>query len=421
MSPVDALRIALRSILTNGLRSFLTALGMVIGVGSVIVLIAVGQGAQKGIQEQIRSLGTDLLFITPGVSETQGGGPGGAFGSATLTLEDAELLEEAGIIGLQGVAPELSLDVQGISDDGNVGVTLVGTTSDYLTVREESLAAGGFISDLNVERTELVAVLGSEAAETLYPNGDAIGQTVRVAIAGGRLNLNYTVIGVMAPNGSADAEQDTFVFVPITSILSRIGFARGAGGTGGGTPVNQINVRTTPDADKAAVSRQIESVLAFEHGVAEPDFVVQTQDDLLGAAGDVGTTLSILLGSIAAISLVVGGIGVMNIMLVSVTERTREIGIRRAVGARRSDIMVQFVTEALALCIGGGAIGIAIGMGVAEFLDGRIIAGSEMATIIQPWSVFAAFAVAAGIGLAAGTYPALRASKLDPIDALRAD
>ena len=188
------------------------------------------------------------MFVTPGVAETQGGGPAGAFGSATLTFEDAEAIEAAGIVGLEGVAPELSLEVQGISDTGNLGVTLVGTTSDYLSIRGEDLVAGTFISDLNVEQQELVAVLGAEVAETLYPNGDAIGQTVRVAIAGGRLTLNYTVVGVMAPNGTADAEQDTFLLVPITSVLSRIGFARGGGGASG-TPVNQINIKTTEDAD----------------------------------------------------------------------------------------------------------------------------------------------------------------------------
>jgi putative ABC transport system permease protein len=419
MSPIDALRVAFRAIAANGLRSFLTTLGMVIGVGSVIVLIAVGQGAQKGVQDQIKGLGTDLIFIKPGATTAQqGGGARGAAGSAlTLTAADADALAAAGIPGLAGVAPQISVDVQAIANGNNQQVTLIGTTDTYPTVRSAPVTDGQFITSTDVERKALTLALGSEIAKTLFPDGDAVGQNVRIALGGGRISLNFRVVGVMAPKGgSGGGQQDNYIFAPVSTLQSRIAFVRNPTGQ---INVNQINVQTTPAADQKVVMADITSVLADRHQVATPDFTVQSQDDLVGAAGEVSRTLSILLGSIAGISLVVGGIGVMNIMLVSVTERTREIGIRRAVGARSKDIITQFVTEALALCIGGGILGIAIGMGVALGIDGREIAGQKMSTVIQPWSVAVAFAVAAGIGAVSGSYPAFRASRLDPITALR--
>jgi len=221
----------------------------------------------------------------------------------------------------------------------------------------------------------------------------------------------------MAPKGGSNGgQQDSYVYVPVATLQSRIGFVRNPTGE---INVNQINVQTVSNADKTRVQQTITDFLAQRHAVATPDFTVQSQDDLIGAAGEVSRTLSILLGSIAGISLVVGGIGVMNIMLVSVTERTREIGIRRAVGARARDIIMQFVTEALALCAGGGVLGIVIGVGVAVGIDGRDIADQQMSTVVQPWSIFVAFGVAAGIGALSGSYPAYRASRLDPITALR--
>jgi putative ABC transport system permease protein len=418
MSPFDALRVALRAIAANGLRSVLTTLGMVIGVGSVIVLIAVGQGAQKGVQDQIRGLGTDLIFIKPAAQTGAGnGGARGAAGSAqTLTKSDSDALAAANIPGIQGVAPQISVDVQAIAAANNQQVTVIGTTPEYPQVRSAAVAEGQFINSTDVDKKSLTAVLGSDIATALFPDGSPIGQTVRLSI-GGRINFTFTVAGVMAPKGGSNGgTQDSYVFVPVSTLQSRIGVVRNASGE---INVNQINVQTTPNANQSNVETGITNFLAERHAVATPDFTVQSQDDLVGAAGEVSRTLSILLGSIAGISLVVGGIGVMNIMLVSVTERTREIGIRRAVGARGRDIVLQFVTEALALCSGGGLLGIAIGMGVAIGIDGRDIAGQTMSTVIQPWSVAVAFAVSAGIGALSGSYPAYRASKLDPITALR--
>jgi putative ABC transport system permease protein len=419
MSPLDALRVATRAIIANGLRSILTTLGMVIGVGSVIVLIAVGQGANEGVRNQIKGLGTNLVFIKPGAAPASANaGARGAQGSAiTLTKSDADALAAAGIPGVAGVAPQISIDVQVINGPANQGVTLIGTTPEYPTVRGSAVAEGTFLNASDVDRKALTVVLGSNVAKTLFPDGGASNSVIRVALAGGRISFNFNVAGVMAAKGgSGGGVQDDYIFVPVTTLQNRIGFVRNPSGE---TNVNQINVQTTEGANQKAVQAAITNLLVSRHAVSEPDFTVQSQDDLVGAAGEVARTLSILLGSIAGISLVVGGIGVMNIMLVSVTERTREIGIRRAVGARRSDIVMQFVTEALALCIGGGLLGITIGVGVAVGINNREIAGQVMTTVIQPWSVGVAFAVAAGIGAASGSYPAFRASRLDPIAALR--
>ena len=418
MSPFDALRVSIRAIAANGLRSMLTTLGMVIGVGSVIVLIAVGQGAQKGVQDQIRGLGTDLIFIKPAAAAAGpgGGGARGAPGSAsTLTKNDSDALAAANLPGVAGVAPQISVDVQAIAGANNQGVTLIGTTPEYSVVRSAPLAEGSFITQADIDKKSLNLVLGSEISKTLFPDGGALGQTVR--LSRGPINFNFKVVGVMAAKGgSGGGTQDGYVFAPVSTLQSRIGVVRNPTGE---INVNQINVQTAKGADQKAVEGQVSSLLSQRHTSEAPDFTIQSQDDLVGAAGEVSRTLSILLGSIAGISLVVGGIGVMNIMLVSVTERTREIGIRRAVGARGRDIILQFVTEALALCIGGGLLGIAVGMSVALGIDGREIAGQVMTTVIQPWSVGVAFVVSAGIGAVSGSYPAYRASRLDPITALR--
>ncbi len=419
MSPADALRVAFRAIAANGLRSLLTTLGMVIGVGSVIVLIAVGQGAQKGVQDQIRGLGKDLIFIQPSAptGSSNGGARGQAGAGLTLTAADADALATAGIAGLKGVAPQISAVAQVITASGNQQVTIIGTTPTYPAVRGVTLAEGEFVTDEEITRKSLSMVLGSEIATTLFPAGSAVGSTVR--ISAGPNNLNFTVVGVLQKKGgSGDGTADTYVYVPVSTIQSRIGFARNASGA---VAVNQINVQAAPNANQTRLIADITAFLSERHNVSTPDFTVKSQEDLLGASTQVTRTLSILLGSIAGISLVVGGIGVMNIMLVSVTERTREIGIRRAVGARAKDIVTQFVTEALALCVGGGVLGVAVGVGVALGINGRTIADQDMTTVVQPWSIVVAFGVAAGIGALSGSYPAFRASRLDPIQALRSE
>ena len=416
MSVFDAFNIALRAILSNRLRSALTSLGLIIGVSSVIVLIAIGQGTQKGVTDRIQGLGTDLIFIESSAAATtsQGGGIAG-LASSTLVQGDAAAIAADGIPGVTAVAARMAVDAQAIAGANNVGAEIVGTSSGYSEVRDLAIRSGAFITPVHDEERSLVAVLGSRVAETLYPGVDPVGQEVRLSFAGGRITFNYIVVGVLQELGAASEANDQ-VFVPLSAVAGRLRFLFTPSGD---LRVTQIDVQTARDADGERIKEEISELLLFLHDTTEPDFVIESQDDLISAATEVSNTLSILLGSIAGISLLVGGIGVMNIMLVSVTERTREIGIRRAVGATTSDIVMQFVSEALMLSIFGGIVGIAFGVGASLTINGRELGGQEMVTLIQPWSIAAAFLVAAGVGFASGSYPAYRATVIDPVAALR--
>ena len=420
MSLLDTIRIALRAIFANRLRSALTSLGLIIGVSSVIVLIAIGQGTQKGVTDRIEGLGTGLIFIESSAEATtsQGGGIAG-LASSTLVQGDATAIMSNGIPGVTTVAAQMSFDAQTIAGANNVGAEIVMTSSEYAEVRDLGLRFGSFLTPFHDAERSLVAVLGARVAETLYPGIDPVGQAVRLSFAGGRITLGFTVIGVLEEQGGAPVSYKTAddqVFVPISATAGRMRFLYTPTGE---LRVTQVDVQTDSEADAERVKEDISELLLFRHDVTEPDFVIQSQDDLISAATEVSNTLSILLGSIAGISLVVGGIGVMNIMLVSVTERTREIGIRRAVGATSRDIVMQFVTEALVLSVFGGVVGIAIGVGASIAINGRELGGQEMITLIQPWSIAAAFLVAAGVGFVSGSYPAYRATVIDPVAALR--
>ena len=414
MSFFDALRIAVRAIVANRLRSLLTLLGLVIGVSSVIALIAVGQGTQKGVSDQIRGLGTDLIFIEPSAAATTQQGAG-ALLTTTLTQADALAISANGNPGIQAVSAHITGDTQAIAGANNVGAESVFTSSNYAEVRDLEIALGSFIAPPHDDAGSLVAVLGSRVAETLYPGVDPIGQEVRLSFLAGRVVFGFTVIGVLQEVGGAANANDQ-VFVPITGLANRFRFLYTPTGD---LRVTQIDVQTTPGADTELVKQQVSDLLLFRHNRADPDFTIESQDDLLDAASEVADTLSILLGVVGGISLLVGGIGVMNIMLVSVTERTREIGIRRAVGATAGDIVNQFVTEALALSLLGGIIGIVIGVVASLMVDGQTLGDQEMTTVIQAWSIVAAFGVSAGVGLLSGIYPAWRATVVDPIAALR--
>ncbi|MCY4615588.1 MAG: ABC transporter permease [Chloroflexi bacterium] len=416
MSPLDAFRIALRAIVANRLRSALTSLGLIIGVSSVIVLIAVGQGTQKGVTDQIRGLGTDLIFIESSAAATtsQGGGLAG-LAESTLVQSDATAIAANGIPGVVAVAASVAVDAQAVAGANNVGAGIVATSSEYAEVRDLAVGSGSFITPQHDDSGSLVAVLGARVAETLYAGLDPVGQEVRLSFAGGRLTLGFVVVGLLEEQGGASEANDQ-VFVSLEGIVNRLRFLFTPTGD---LRVTQIDVQTAPGADEEQVKHALSDLLLFLHETPEPDFVIQSQDDLISAATEVSNTLSILLGSVAGISLLVGGIGVMNIMLVSVTERTREIGIRRAVGATSGDIVQQFVTEALTLSLFGGLVGIALGIGAALAVDGRDLGGQEMTTLIQPWSIAAAFLVAAGVGFVSGSYPAYRATAVDPITALR--
>ena len=416
MSLLDTVKIALRAIFANRLRSALTSLGLIIGVSSVIVLIAIGQGTQKGVTDRIEGLGTGLIFIESSAAATtaQGGGFAGLL-SSTLVQGDATAIAANGIPGVTSVAARMSVDAQAIAGANNVGAEIVMTSSEYAEVRDLGLRHGSFLTPFHDAERSLVAVLGARVADTLFPGIDPVGQEVRLSFAGGRITLGFAVIGVLEEQGGS-SEADDQVFLPISATAGRLRFLYTPSGE---LRVTQVDVQTDTEADAQRVKDDISELLLFRHDVTEPDFVIQSQDDLISAATEVSNTLSILLGSIAGISLVVGGIGVMNIMLVSVTERTREIGIRRAVGATTRDIVMQFVAEALMLSIFGGVVGIAIGVGASIAINGRELGGQEMITLIQPWSIAAAFLVAAGVGFASGSYPAYRATVIDPVAALR--
>lgn len=416
MSLLDTFNIALRAIFANRLRSALTSLGLIIGVCSVIVLIAIGQGTQKGVTDRIQGLGTGLIFIESSAAATtsQGGGFAG-LASSTLVQGDATAIATNGIPGVTAVAARMSIDAQTIAGGNNVGAEIVMTSSEYAEVRDLALRSGSFITPFHDGERSLVAALGARVADTLYPGFDPVGQEVRLSLAGGRITLGFVVIGVLEKQGGA-SEADDQVFVPLSATAGRLRFLYTPRGD---LRVSQIDVQFEGGADSERVKEDISELLLFRHETTEPDFVIQSQDDLIDAATEVSNTLSILLGSIAGISLLVGGIGVMNIMLVSVTERTREIGIRRAVGATTRDIVVQFVAEALMLSVFGGIVGIAIGVGASLAINGRELGGQEMVTLIQPWSIAAAFVVAAGVGFISGSYPAYRATVIDPVVALR--
>ena len=414
MSLPDAFRVALRAILANRVRSALTSLGLVIGVSSVIVLIAVGQGAQQGVTDRIRALGTDLIFVESSAAATTAAGGGVP---STLALGDAGAIAADAIPGVLAVAAQATVDAQAIAGAHNVGAEIVAASDGYEAVRDLAAAAGDFLAPVHHEQNRLVAVPGASVAAALWPGQDPVGQELRLSFAGGRITLGFVVVGVLEEQGGA-SEADDQVFVPLSALGSRL---RLLFTPAGDLRVTRIDVRAAPGADEERVKEEIAEALLFRRGTTEPDFAIRSQDDLIGAATAVSNTLSILLGSVAGISLLVGGIGVMNIMLVSVTERTREIGIRRAVGATAGDIVRQFVTEALTLSLCGGLAGIAIGIAASLAVDGRELGGQAMATLIQPWSIAAAFAVAVAVGLASGGYPAWRAAAVDPIAALRSE
>ena len=418
MTVLDAVRTSVKELLSNPLRSFLTLLGLIIGVSSVIIMVAVGQGAQEGVKAQIIGLGSDLTFVRPAASDNQQTGARGQAGSGlTLLASDAYAIKEASLSGVIGVVPQLNIDAQAIAGSNNLGVGIIGTTSDYASVRSLEVDYGRFIDDQDVERKALSIALGAEAGKSLFPDNDGIGKTVRLSFAGGRVGFNIRVVGVMAPQGgTGEGSQDDYVFIPVPTLQSRIAFLRNPQGE---ININQITIRSDPNVDQGIVKDEVTKFLLRHHSVVEPDFTVQTQNELISAQEEVNATLSILLGSIAGISLLVGAIGVMNIMIVSVVERTREIGIRRAVGATSKDIGIQFIIEALTVSVVGGALGILLGVGVAIGAGGYQLMDQELNAVIELWSIGLAAGVAVSVGFLSGVYPAFKAANVDPIVALR--
>ena len=413
----ETVRVALGGLASNKLRSALTMLGVVIGVGAVIGLMSIGEGAQASITDQISSVGTNLVFVMPGAMDGGRGGVQGAAGSAaSLTQSDAEAAAAPGAIpAARYVAPEFSQGTQIIFGDANINTTVSGITDQYLDAFELAVSRGRFVEQADVDKRAAVAVLGSQAAADLFGGFDPIGQRIKVALPNGGASASLTVIGVLEERGSSmmNSADDT-VFVPISTAQTKLFNARNPLGE---LLVTRINLVAEFEADSAAAD-QLTALLRRRHETAaedDSDFTVMSQSDLLSMANQVTGILTVFLGAIAGISLLVGGIGIMNIMLVSVTERTREIGIRKAVGARKSDILVQFLLEAIVLSLVGGVIGILLGIGMGQLVN---LTGM-MTSVVTTDSIFLAVGFSGAVGLFFGIYPANRAASLHPIEALR--
>jgi putative ABC transport system permease protein len=415
----ENLRVALGGLVVNKMRSGLTMLGVVIGVAAVIALMSIGQGAQASITEQISDVGSNLIFVFPGATSMHG--VRGASGSAaTLTYADAEAIADPGHVpDAVTVAPVFSQNTQVVFGDENVNVSVSGVTPEYPeALSGVEVANGRFVEGKDVFGRSNVAVLGYQTAIDLFGGFDPVGQKVKVTVpgeTGGRVSL--TVVGVLDEQGASGmADPDEVVLVPITTAQTRIFNGRNSLGE---PLVTQISVVAASEDRADAVVGEITALLRDRHGIdpdaEEDDFTVMNQADLLDMATQVTDIMTIFLGAISGISLLVGGIGIMNIMLVSVTERTREIGLRKAVGARKADILVQFLLEAVVLSLVGGVLGILLGVGLASLVN----MSGVMESLVTFDSISLAVGFSAAIGLFFGIYPANQAAKLNPIEALR--
>ena len=398
MTPLALIGTAWSSIGGNRLRTGLTLLGIIIGVAAVISLMSIGRGAQEEITSRIESLGSNLLYVRALDGE--------------LTLDDALALTDPVFApSIVSVAPEVSTGGAVAYRSTQTFAQVAGVTSEFAEVRNFEIASGEFISPAHVQNRKNVAVLGSQTAEDLFGERDPVG--VDISISG----IRFTVVGVMESKGAnAFGNEDSRVLIPLTTAFFRLGGERTAEGD---ITVSLINVQADGERIEEA-QQEAEIVLRLRHEITEADdFTVDTQQSVIDALSEATGTLTVFLGAVAGISLVVGGIGIMNIMLVSVTERTREIGIRKALGAKRRDILAQFVTEAVLLSLGGGLLGVGAGVLGSRLLNDFNLAGSELTTVFSGDIAALALGVSAAIGLFFGIYPAARAARLHPIEALR--
>ena len=407
---LDPLLSAWASVVAHKLRSFLTMLGIVIGVASVIALLAIGQGAQAEIISSIESLGANLVQIYPGSFSGPGGVRGGG-STQTLTLEDAAAIKEQ-IAHITDVAPVIQSNAQLIAGQENTSASVTGTTPEYRTVYNLETETGAFFSDYDYDRAARVVVLGSTVAEDLFGEADPVGETIKV-------NGNIAhVIGVLKEKGAAMMSPDDGVYAPLTFVQQTSAQQRTAQGD---HVVSLVALSVEDGGYSEEVTETITKLLRTRHRLlpeAEDDFRLMSMEELVAQVSEAMDIMVIFLGAVAAISLLVGGIGVMNIMLVSVLERTREIGIRKALGAQERDIWIQFLIEAALLSFTGGLIGIASGWGIAAAV-GHFV--SELTPLVTANAIILAVSVSVGIGLFFGFYPAFQASRLNPIDALRAE
>lgn len=405
MKTSDIIQETYSSLTVNKVRSGLTMLGIVIGISSVITMISIGQGAQGAIETNIQSIGSNLILVMPsfqrGVGQQVSSGRGSA---TTLTQEDADTINSE-VSSLSSVAPEISRRYQITARGTNTNTQVIGTVAAYTAVRNVQTDSGSFISDQDVRGLSKVAVLGPTTRDDLFGEGsNPIGQTIRIN------KVDFKVIGVTkSKGGTGFSNQDDVVFVPLSTTQRFLA---------GDTYVTTISVQAVDPGSMSAVQEQITNLLLERHRISNPqmaDFQVLNQSDIVAAASSVTNTFTILLASIAAISLLVGGIGIMNMMLTTVTERTREIGLRKAIGAKRKEISTQFLSEAVMLTFISGIIGVILGwlisFGISNFVG--------IATSVSITSVILAFGVSAAIGIIFGYYPAKRAASLNPIEALR--
>ena len=407
MTSLQTMRIAGRALLRNKLRSFLTALGIIIGVGAVIAMVAIGDGAKMMVEQSFSAMGSNLLIIMSGTT-TSGGAHGGFGSQPTLSWDDMAAIQRE-VTSVKYTAPQLRSTAQVINEEQNWTTSVTGTTPEYFLIRSWPAASGALFSQADVDGATKAVVLGQTVVEKLYgANVDPVGQSVRIK------NVPFQIVGVLARKGQSASGQDydDAVFVPSSTFQAKIQ---------GGLKqfLSGVILASATGADATArAERQITSLLRERHHLrkgSDDDFSIRNLSELASAQQEGTRTLTTLLASIAAVSLLVGGVGIMNIMLVSVTERTREIGLRMAVGARRSDILYQFLVESLTLSIAGGIVGIATGLGVAEELSSRF----AWPLLIRPQVIVVAVGFSALVGVGFGLYPARKASRLDPIEALR--
>ncbi len=428
----ESIIIALRALTINKLRTILTMLGIIIGVAAVIALVSIGNGVRQRMNSMVTSMGTNLLTVSSGqgMGGPGGGGPGGPppgeeddsqsdlkeKAAEPLTMRDIEALSDPSQVShLVAVAPTFGVGSQSVIRDQAEAksVSITGVSADYESVRNVTLERGRFINESDVEQRTRVAVIGSEVAEKLFATNESpVGETIRIS------GMTFEVIGVLPASGEGGfGNPDNTVLVPLSTAQTRLGHA---GAFRGSLKVSNAYIQVDNEKNMDAAEAEVTAVLRERHRLGDEyknDFRISNQAQMLEFGNTMATTLTAFLGSIAGVSLLVGGIGVMNIMLVSVTERTREIGIRKAVGARRRDIMLQFLVEAMVLSLIGGFMGIALGYGIARLLP--VLISELRSTVVTMNSILLATGFSAAIGLFFGVYPATRAARLRPIEALR--
>ena len=400
MRVINTIKVALRALRRNKMRSILTALGIIIGVGAVIAMVSIGNGAKSQVEAQVASLGENVITVFPG-SFTSGAMRGGWGSVSTLSLDDADAIQRE-VANVVGVSPEVRDRAQVLANGLNWNTMIMGESPDYASIRSWALNEGAMFTDQDVRSVAKVAVLGKTVVDQLFPDGDPLGQTIRIR------DIPFKVVGVLASKGFNlfGQDQDDTVVIPYTSHLKRVSRHPNIGSI-------LVQAASAKAIDK--VEQDITDLLMQRRKGRDQDFTVRSQVEIAQAATATSETMTMLLGAIAGVSLIVGGIGIMNIMLVSVTERTREIGIRLAVGAHGRDVLLQFLIEAVILSSLGGVIGVVIGIGSSELVSYR----TGWPVAVSSTSVAVAVLFSAAVGVFFGFYPARKAAQLDPIEALR--